>query len=200
MRGDAIKLAQLSGQIQTVDAAIKVLGVARDQLEIADQAVAILPSTYAQKDMLGALGAFLTGQTSDLQSQLRDEIAQARADVERYAAFYVGYTGDDLTQEISTGHSMGIAATVQYVNKVLNDCIDDISDNPQVTGIDFVNGVEQVLQTVVTAAGQAAQSVAQAAANTTAGLLSAFWVPLVVVGGGVALVVLWQKGLLKASA
>jgi len=65
-----------------------------------------------------------------------------------------------------------------------------------VTAIDFVNGVAIAVGAAVQAAGTAAQSVVQAAANTAAGVVSALWVPLAVVGGAVALFVLWDKGVI----
>lgn len=200
MKGDALRLATLSAQIQTVRAAVGVLDVASSNLDIAAQAVQLIPAGYAMKDPVAAGFAFLTGQTADVQAQLRDEITQARGEIEKYRSFYKGYSGDDLDQEISTAHSMGIASTLQNVNKVLNNCIDEIGDGPTISAIDLVNGVADVLQATAQAVGTAAQSVLQGAANTVAGVASAFWVPLVVVGGALVLIYAWRAGLLKGKA
>lgn len=199
MKGDALRLAQLSAQIQTVAAATGVLRVASSELDIAAQAVDLIPAGYASKDAFAAGFAFLTGQTSDVQASLRNSIAQARVDVARYSVFYVGYGPDDQDQEISTAHSMGIASTLQFVNKVLNNCIDEIGDGPTIGALDLVAGVQQVLQTVATATSNAITSVVQGAANTVAGVASAFWIPLVVVGAGALLVVAYQKGWLQKA-
>ncbi len=199
MKGDAVRLAQLSSQIQTVAAAVGVLGVARSQLAIAAQGVDLIPAAYVKNDAFAAGWAFLTGQTQSVQAQLRDEIGQAQAEVEKYAAFYKGYSGDDLEQEISTVHSMGIASTCQHVNKVINDLIDDVTDAPTISALDFVGGVEDVLRQVVISANNAITAVAQGAANTAAGIVSAFWVPLVVVGAGALLFIAWERGLLKGG-
>jgi hypothetical protein len=196
VKGDAVKLAALSAQIQNVAAASGVLKVARDQLLVADQAVQLIPAGYAVKDSFAAFFSSITGATAGVHDALRSRIAQARGFVDRYAAFYVGYEGDDLLQEISTAHSMGIASTCQDVNKVLNDCIDEIGDGPTVAAIDFVNAVEQVLIAVSQTVGKVADSIAQGAANVVASATTALWVPLLIAGSGVLLVVLWQKGLL----
>jgi len=200
MKGDALKLAAQAAKITNVGAALGVIRAGNSQLDIAAQAVNEVPRGAALKDPLAAGLAFITGQTQDVVASLGNSIAQARTDLSRYAAFYVGYTDDDLDQEISTAHSMGIAAALSFVNKVLNQCIDEIGDGPTISAIDLVGAVVAVLQNVADAAGAAATHVVQGAANVAAAAVSAFWVPLAVVGGALVLFFAWDRGLLKRIA
>ncbi len=200
MKGDAIALAQLSSGIQTAGAAVAVLKTCTEQIAIARQAVQLIPEGYLRKDPVAAGFSFLLGSTQSVQDSLRSSLDQAQTDVDRYAAFYRGYEGDDLAQEISTAHSMGIASTLQFCNKVLNECVDEIGDGPTINALDLVGGVATALAGAAQFAGEAAQKVVQGAANTAAGLVSAFWVPIAVVGGALALIVLWRNGALKGAA
>lgn len=200
MKGDAIRLAALSAQIQTVSAAVGVIDVSRQHLDIIDGAISAVGVSYAAQNPVAAGFAFLTGQTGNVVSQLRDEVAQARNDCERHAANFKGYGDDDQGLEISTPHSMGIAATLQFVNKILNHTIDALNNPPTISALDFVQAVAGVLQEAVQLASDAVQHVAQGAANVAAGVVSAFWLPLAVVGGGVVLYLAWQSGALRRIA
>lgn len=197
MKGDAVRLAQLSAQIQTVGSALGVIGVARSHLDTVESIVSTIPLNNLVKDSVGGFWSWITGATGQVTDQLAGEIAQARGELDRHASHFVGYVGDDLQQEISTAHSMGIASTLQYVNKVCNNAIDAFNNTPAISALDFVQAIADVLQAAVDATARAAQSVAQSVANVAAGVASAFWVPLLVIGAGVALVFAHNKGLLK---
>ena len=199
MKGDALKLAAVSAQIQTVGAAVAAIDAANGQLDIATAAVNLIPAGYAQKDPVAAGLSFVLGTTQDEQAQLREMIAQARGELAGYRANYNGYAGDDLAQDISTAHSMGIASALAYTNKVLNTCIDEIGDGPSVSAIDLVGAVSQVVQAAIAAAGKAADSIVQSAANVTASVVSSIWVPLVVVGGVIAVLWAYQNGLFRKA-
>lgn len=197
MKGDALALAAVSAKIQTAGAAVAAIDAANGQLDIAAAAVSLIPAGYAAKDPVAAGLSFVLGSTQDEQAQLRDMIAQARSELAGYRANYNGYAGDDLAQEISTAHSMGIASALAYTNKVLNTCIDEIGDGPGVSAIDLVGAVSMVVQKAIEAAGKAADSIIQSAANATASVVSSLWVPIVVAGGALVLVWAYQQGILR---
>jgi len=197
VKGDALRLAQVSAGIQTAGTALAAIEVGRSHLDLAEGAIGLIPAAYARRDAFAATFSWLTGSTGDVIAQLQGEVAQQRADLDRHAAFYKGYEGDDLSQEISTAHSVGIASTLQYINKVINNVIDAVNDAPTVSALDFVQAVEDAIAAAAAAAAKIVNNVVQAAANVAAGAAIALWPVLAIIGAGAALYI-FRAPLLRA--
>jgi len=195
VKGSAIKLAELSAQIQTIAAARATLDVAKQNLILAKAYINAAEGHHAKEAPLSTFINSLTGAEADVRQEHLDHIAIVESLVQSLRNVW-GDDADLANEEISTLRSMQIANALQRTNSALNDAIDEFDDIPN---LDFVDGIATVLRAVATTAGEAATSVIQAASNVTAGLASAFWVPLTVAALAGGAFLLWRYGLLKKA-
>lgn len=192
MKGSSLRLAELSGQIQTIGAARETLRVATEHLELARKFVANTTSHHFSKAPLSTFTAWLSGAEGDVQAEIVARITTVESLVSVLAGVYRGATDDLFDQEISTLNSMRIANALQRSNDVLNSAIEEYEDIPD---LDFVGAIAEVLAAV----GKAIANTVQAAANVAAGVVSAFWLPLLVVGAGAGVVLAWRAGAFKGG-
>jgi hypothetical protein len=199
--GSAIKLAEQAARIQTIGAARATLGYASEVLHTAYGALDLID--FSTLEQGGAFQAGLNqvfGVTSSLKDGLRDTIDIARAYAEGIYATYAGATSDLYDEEISTLNSTRVAFALQRALQALNEVVDAV-ENPAITdGADFVQGVMDILDRIITAAAKAAASVVQGAANAAATILGAFKVPLAVTGVAIIGIVAWRGGAFSGGA
>lgn len=198
--GSAIALAEQAARIQTIGAARATLGYATEVLHTAYEALDLIDFTQLAEG--GPVQAGLNqvfGITASIKDELRSSIDIARAYAEGIYATYAAASADLYDQEISTLNSTRVAFALQRALSALNSVADEVA-NPDVTdGADFVQGISDLLDTVVTKAAAAAASIVQGAANAAATILSGFAVPLAVVGVAVVGIVAWRAGVFRGG-
>lgn len=199
--GSAVALAEQAARIQTIGAARATLGYASEILNAADAAVDLVDvATLYEAGPLQAGINKVFGITGSIKEELRSSIAIAQAYATGIYATYAGATADLLDEEISTLNSTRVAFALQRALSALNSVVEEI-ENPAITdGQDFIDGIRNLLDTIITKAVEAAASVVQGAANAAATVLSAFAVPI---GIGVVViigVVAWRAGAFSGGA
>jgi len=199
--GSAIALAEQAARIQTIGAARATLGYASEILNAADKAVDLVDfSTLAEGGAFQAGINQVFGITSSIKEELRSSIAIAQAYATGIYATYAGATPDLLDEEISTLNSTRVAFALQRALTALNSVAEEI-DNPSVTGgDDFIEGVREILDRVITEVVKAAANVVQGAANAAATVLGAFAVPLAIGATVVVAFIAWRSGAFSGGA
>lgn len=199
--GSAVALAEQAARIQTIGAARATLGYASDVLNAADKAVDLIDfSTLAEAGPVQAGINAVFGITGSVKEELRTSISIAQAYATGIYATYAGATPDLLDEEISTLNSTRVAFALQRALSALNSVMEEI-ENPAVTsGADFVEGIREVLDRVITEVVKAAANIAQGAANAAATVLGAFAVPIAI--GAVVVIgfVAWRAGAFSGGA
>jgi hypothetical protein len=201
--GSAVALAEQAARIQTIGAARETLGYATKVLHDAYaglESVGLVPAGSGFFDRFQAGINEVVGINDDVRDELRSSIEIARAYAEGIYATYAGATSDLLDQEISTLNSTRVAFALQRALTALNSVVDAIENPPITDGATFIEAIRELLDKVVTTVVEAAASVGQGLANAGASLISAFAVPLAVVGVVVVGVVAWRFGLFKGVA
>jgi hypothetical protein len=199
--GSAIALAEQAARIQTIGTARACLGYATEVLHTAYEAIDLIDvATFEEGGAFQAGINQVFGITGSIKDELRSSIDIARAYAEGIYATYAAATPDLFDQEISTLNSTRVAFALQRSLTALNSVVEAI-ENPSVTsGEDFVQGISDLLDTLITKAAAAAASIVQGAANAAATVLSAFAVPLAIVGVVVVGIIAWRAGAFKGGA
>jgi hypothetical protein len=196
MKGSKLALAQASAKIQTAGTAMAALDVATTTLARARELVFSGVQAHNMSAPVGTFFGLLTGTEQQMRDDLHDHVTIVQSLVAGYAARFKGYADDDLDEEISTLLSMQVANALQRANSVLNDVIDWVNNPDE---FDFVGGVVAAIEAAIAAAGKVVNHVAQAAGNLASSVVTAFWVPLTVVGLAGGAFLLWRSGALKKA-